>query len=138
MSDRVWTVEELDIVHPLPKAEAVRYRYPYAWRVDSDGPVAFEVGPSEPDEVWVDARGHLASATGEPPADVALAVILASKGLDSMEAMAREMDTKAGEMTERSRVGGGFSDTIHAAIAQGRAVQAVEDAATLRRGTVKA
>lgn len=97
MTARVWTEAELDRVHPLPKgtADGIRNRPPWFWRVDQTGPVAFTVAPDDGCEVWVDAGGRLCSSDGDPPADVALAVILASKGLDSMEAMAASLEDDA-------------------------------------------
>jgi hypothetical protein len=129
-----WTIEDLDRVHPLPAG--------WRWAKDSEGDWCAWLGAR-----WVSAPGG-ALFWDDPslppdnevmciPSDVALAVILAGKGLDSMEAMAREMDDRADEMAKRSQVGGGFSDSIHAATASGRAVQAAEAAAMLRRGTVK-
>ena len=94
VSARVWTRDELDRVWRLPEADGKRILYPWAWRVDSDGPVAYEVGPSEPNEVWVD-RGRLAAGDGEPPVEVALAVIGAHQGRDSPERLAQEVEQVA-------------------------------------------
>jgi hypothetical protein len=97
MSARVWTREELDRVHPLPKGDMDGFgpRPPWFWRVDPTGPVAFSVCHSVDGEVWVDAAGRLCSSDGDPPWPVALAVILASQGLDSREAMADEVGAYA-------------------------------------------
>ena len=136
MSARVWTRDELDRVWRLPEADGKRILYPWAWRVDSDGPVAYEVGPSEPNEVWVD-RGRLAAGDGEPPVEVALAVIGAHQGRDSPEWMAEALDDRAEMLHAKSKIGGGFSDVLHARQAAGQAIEAQRSAKMLRRGTVK-
>lgn len=106
MTARVWTVEELDWVHKLPDG--------WAWEIHGGKPRAMAAAPDPPIDctgdwhVWVDDLGELASqAIGprcyregetdhvDPPADVALAVILASKGLDSLGAMADAMEREA-------------------------------------------
>jgi hypothetical protein len=103
MSDRVWSVEELTIVHPLPDG--------WTWSVaqgigvsdvDPMRPWAFGVGDQG---VEVGGDGALLALDGngrrfDPPADVALAVVLASKGRDSFEAMAREADRLAAWVIE--------------------------------------
>lgn len=129
MSARVWTVEELDQVHPLPEG--------WVWikSVDASGRWIADNGDAC---VEVDAHGRLTTSDvdGEDR-DVVLAVILASKGLDSTEALAKALATLADEMGKRSQVGGGFSDALHAATARGRSVQAAEDAEMIRSGRVK-
>jgi hypothetical protein len=92
MSARVWTREELDRVHPLPEG--------WAWRLWDGEPMAcsgeLEIF-ADGDEVWGQGRG--ANMTALPSA-VCIAVILASQGLDSREAMAAEMDSAADEDRE--------------------------------------
>jgi hypothetical protein len=87
---RVWTVEELDLVHPLPDGWSWKYECDSWWAVLGDEDDAERASCF----IWTDDRDRFGSAAGtlgchDAPADVALAVILASKGLDSMDAMAR-------------------------------------------------
>lgn len=87
MTARVWTVEELDRVHALPSD--------WWWEIHGNDPVAcceaFEICADET-EVWGSSREAAMTSLHR---DVALAVILASKGLDSLGAMAAEMDARA-------------------------------------------
>jgi hypothetical protein len=124
---RQWTREELDRVHPLPEADGFHILYAWEWCVAGPHVSAREVDTSEPNEVWVDGNGNLASSEGEPPASVALAVILASRGMDSREAMAAAMDTVA----ERVKAAPIASEEM-----RGRAWQATAAAMMLRRGRV--
>jgi hypothetical protein len=129
MSARVWTKEKLDDVWPVKG---------WTWGRIS-GRVWALYCDAEPNQhvcMSVLGRLHLSDKV-IPPTAALTAIIGVHEGRDSMEAMARAMTDAANDMTERSRVGGGFSDTVHAAIAQGRAVQAVEVAEMLRRGTVQ-
>jgi hypothetical protein len=138
MTARVWTVEELDRVHPLPRG--------WHWRIedggvdDGDGYHLTAVDPSDHDpfndddaEVWV-LDGGLESTRASIPTDVALPVILASKGLDSREAMAAEIESAAKRVAVEA---GSMPDFAHAAHEMGRARQAVAIAEMLRRGTVE-
>jgi hypothetical protein len=80
MTARQWTCEALDAAHPLPDG--------WIWCVAGEHIGALEVGgPFDPNEVWVDEHGFLATSEREPPADIAFAVILASRGVDSLGAM---------------------------------------------------
>jgi hypothetical protein len=82
---RVWTKAELDGTHGLPTK---------AWSWAFDEQVGWHVRGPLNTTICIDHCGDVVALAGgtdrfDPPADVALAVILASKGLDSMEAMAR-------------------------------------------------
>jgi hypothetical protein len=100
MNVRVWTLEELDLAHPLPDG--------WEWSIasglgefDSTRPWAFGVGDLG---VELDLEGRVVANDGngkrfDPPADVALAVILASNGLDSMETMAFEVERRVSTST---------------------------------------
>jgi hypothetical protein len=85
---RVWTVEELDRVHPLPEG--------WRWLTDDDGETWMAIADNEMQEpacfVWDD--GSLGCDEGVP-LPVALAVILASQGRDSFKAMAAALDVEA-------------------------------------------
>ncbi len=133
MNGRVWTVKELDRVLPLPEG--------WTWSIasglsefDPTRPWAFGVGDRG---VEVDADGAVSAQDGngrrfDPPAEVALAVILASQGRDSMEAMAEAMDGIA-RVIAASKVGQAAYDGAMecAAAATGRCAE------ILRRGRVK-
>jgi hypothetical protein len=110
---------------------------PAPWRVDEDGPVAVEVGPAEPEEVWICARGRVMSGSGDPPADVALSVTLASQGMDSREAMVADLERRAadvgGRLTTADRTEALAPEAL-ALAAQANALYV--GAAMLRRGTV--
>lgn len=88
MTDRAWTIDELDRVHPLPEM--------WTWVADAYGrPFARNGG----DTVEVD-HGELLSISHEgsliaPPFDVALAVILASMGRDSFDTLADAMEDES-------------------------------------------
>jgi hypothetical protein len=132
MTARVWTREELDRVHPLPEG--------WAWHWDTT------------DEHWeaLTFSGYF-DEDGERVADgwcyvendipyndggtvqVVLAVILASKGLDSFDAMARAMETAANDNARRAATA--FTDE-HAARVEGMADAYEESFKMLRRGTV--
>lgn len=150
MSARVWTREELDRVHPFSDE---RKREGWVWAMLGGG---HWCARNRSDYVWVDARGVLVTKCTEfvpagvfaPPADVALAVILASNGLDSREAMAAAMDSMASKAGRRSLLAGGWEDpepgeehvnedseaeSLYAGMADGF----VAAAKMLRRGTVQ-
>lgn len=125
MTARQWTREELDRAHPDVKAEG------WTWALWDNGktPVAMAADQSR----WVvvvEGRLVCADEGGDlirPLASIALAVILASKGLDSLGAMADELDGFA------SHEGGDISTTP-----QDAASGAYRHAALmLRRGTVE-
>jgi hypothetical protein len=91
---RQWTREELDRVHPLPDGWAWRQRPNGSW-------CATYAASGVRCDVWVSAGSLIAMVEGateplnfDPPINVALPVILASKGLDSLGAMAAAMDTE--------------------------------------------
>jgi hypothetical protein len=129
---RQWTREALDAAHPLPRG--------WYWRVDDDGADegdgyhVIAVDPSDHDpfndddaEVWV-LDGGLESTRASIPVDIALAVILASLGMDSLGAMADAMKTRA----EALRSGPIVSDADF-----GESTGFRKCAAMLRRGTAK-
>ena len=97
MTARGWTREELDRVHPLPDG--------WAWRLWAGEPMAcsgtLEIF-ADGDEVW--GQGRESSMTALPCA-VALAVILASRGCDSLAEMAGrlEADSRKGAVHDWER-----------------------------------
>ena len=133
MSARVWTVEELDLVHHEVKRKG------WTWALDDGRPFA-HLGPIDQvgtitvrvDEYRDGVREICCervvfaqdwpddTVREDPDIDVALAVILASQGRDSLEAMAEALDTQA--LGTRSL---------------GRSRGLRESAAMLRSGTVK-
>jgi hypothetical protein len=144
---RQWTIEELDRVHPL--------RDGWSWDVAFGAPPVARYGTGIGSlAVYVD-DGELVSEkmlppTGErfecmfgckaanegtshepPPADITLAVILASKGLDSREAMAAEVERESARLVPATA-----DATAHCWAGYGRdGLRRV--AAMLRRGTVR-
>ena len=114
MTARVWTCEELDRVHPLPEGWTWEW-----WEREQAWAICRAVGGG-----WMyfdaDGRPHTDVFAGDPPREAVLALCLASKGLDSMEAMADEVER--------------FS-TLHEQPAKYRS-RLREVAAMLRRGTV--
>ena len=121
MSARVWTVEELDQVHPLPDG----WRWveeDFAWTATWHGLTG----------VGVEASGHMAGMDGAPR-DVVLAVILASKGLDSNEALADALD----DATRAVRFENVYGDPTEVAGLDGEAAAFEHAAELIRRGTVK-
>jgi hypothetical protein len=124
VSARVWTRAELDRVHPLPGG--------WEWSVCRDGSAAaiyFRGGI-----IQVDDDGDLVGRDTEYlPSAVCLAVILASQGLDSREAMAAEFDRRAKD--NRARAERAFTASME--IRQEGMADALDEAASmLRRGTV--
>ena len=130
MIARVWTVEELDQVHPLPKG--------WVWRVRAGGLRAVRTGMVLR-TVCVGENGLTTvgdmSDTHETPPEVALAVILASKGLDSNEALAAAMGKRAHRAEMKAEQSGPCTeDEMMWCVRQETWARA---AAWLRRGTVK-
>jgi hypothetical protein len=94
MTDRIWTVEDLDRVHPIEDESDEGW----TWKLDEDGrPFAVN---GDRARIMVDSLGRLCcdDIDGDN-ANVALAVILASKGLDSLEAMAVEVERRVSNAT---------------------------------------
>lgn len=96
MSAREWTAGELNRVHPLPEGWTWSVMLPGRFSKALVGPVAWR-GASY---VEVGVRGDLVVVNcshdrADVPADVLIAVGLVSKGLDSLEAMARALDVEA-------------------------------------------
>ncbi len=127
MNTRQWTVEEL-------KAAG------WSWRIDIDGTVAAQADDKADGRfvqvVWVDPMGRLASSHGcVPPEAIALAVILASRGMDSLGTMAdaldglRRVSLQCGEDSP--------SDSEDAAVFSVEASAYAVGSAMLRRGTVQ-
>jgi hypothetical protein len=139
MSDRVWTLKQLNDVHTLPKGKAggIRNEPPWFWRIDPTGPVAFAVMPVDDWEVWVDARGHLCSSNGDPPEAVALAVILASKGMDSLAAMAATLVAASQDLELEALTHDSHGDREAACARSGEALGCRVSAAMLNRGRVQ-
>lgn len=133
MSARVWTVDELNRVHPLPDG--------WVWRLDHDGLIAAQ-GPINDARfvsvVWVGAACRLAVSHGcIPPADVALAVILASRGWNSHEAMAAELDTRRDAVLKEAFDYAAKGEMEMSATCDGEANSYHETAAMLRRRRVQ-
>ncbi len=135
MSARIWTREELDRVHPLPDG--------WGWKRDALTGSWVAVALDDGDE-WEagDTVGicggavHLETASDfdPPPAHVALAVILASQGLDSREAMAAEFERRAKD--NRARAERAFTASMEIR-QEGMADALDEAAAMLRRGRLQ-
>jgi hypothetical protein len=140
MSTRQWTREALDAAHPEVKAAG------WEWIIEDGRPVAVEklldgrfhparidirTWPSEDNE-----HEHLHCEKRPPPPSVALAVILASRGMDSLGGMADAMTTEA---TTHRTMAGMALDARKPTVAQcAELMVEVYDkaAAMLRRGTV--
>jgi hypothetical protein len=146
VSARVWTREELDSVHTLPEADDDDDRS-WRWRLEADG-CHVAVGWHDDHDgvegehlVWVGKGGWLRSVCGDyevpPPATVALAVILASQGLDSREAMATEMDKRRDQTLQEAFGYAAKGEMDMSAACDGEANSYYEAAAMLRRGTVQ-
>jgi hypothetical protein len=150
-ASRQWTREELDRVHPLPDDDE-----PWEWIEDgqtADGVQLWAAAvidhdygdPEVASLVSVDADGRLRFDGGDdemPPADVALAVILASQGLDSREAMAAAMDSdEATARANAAALADASRDEPDLYVDAVRAVGCAEGfrhaAAMLRRGRVQ-
>lgn len=129
MTARVWTRKELDRVHQLPEG--------WAWELwGGSKQVAITADRSQ----WATVRdGHLQSTDLCPDADVSLAVILASKGLDSLGAMAAELERRAVAADRDAKKVAQYTATdgeVDAAGYEGEAQGLRYAAAMLRRGTV--
>jgi 3-oxoacyl-ACP reductase-like protein len=138
MSARVWTREELDRVYPLPDG--------WAWaRLPSGAWCARRTANGARSTVFVrggtlcaECSVPMAAAFDiDPPDDVALAVILASRGLDSREAMADAAATRASTHREMARMALADGKPTVSQCAELMASAFDEDAAMLRRGTVE-
>jgi hypothetical protein len=136
MSARVWTREELDRVHPLPDG--------WTWARELDDPL-FARGPYGSSVSVCRESGDVVSVIYDeqgrfnhfPPALVALAVILASQGLDSREAMADALDRRAVAADRDADVSGRHRDGEADSAGYACEAQALRYAAAmLRRGTV--
>jgi hypothetical protein len=141
---RQWTRDALDAAHPEVKAAGWEWKHggdkPTAIRANYDG----DAGPGDW-HVWVDECDTVCSMfyyrTGgsepyDPPTDIALAVALASRGMDSLGAMAAEIDRlRDGELARIAPLAdaGRHERAYHADGAAGGFRIA---AAMLRRGTV--
>jgi hypothetical protein len=133
---RQWTREALDAAHPLDG---------WKWKHGHSGWYAEAIADTQQ---WnagdvVSARGGQVcrlDANSEywpAPHDVALAVILASRGMDSLGAMAAAM-LETGHCLELEAVThDGHGDRETACIRSGEALGLRAAAAMLRRGTVK-
>lgn len=132
MTARVWTREELDRVHKM--------RGGWEWVHDSERQWhAMRVGRDGDWHVWVDECDTVCSmwlaGAYDPPADVALAVILASKGLDSYEAMAAAMEQRAEYFDDGARRVNRSGQTRAANLASAQSMRTCAE--MLRRGTVQ-
>lgn len=134
---REWTREELDRVHPLPEGWAWARRLNGSW-------FARHFANGARCEVWVSAGSLIAAVYGaaepesiDPPVDVALPVILASKGLDSLGEMADEMALEAAKAKERARTHRLNRQTAMAYSNDGQQSGLTAAAAMLRRGRVQ-
>jgi hypothetical protein len=122
---RIWTVDELTRVHPLPDG----------WEWAHDDSVGWYAHDNNGATVCVDYCGDLLALWNgttiiSPCADVCLAVILASKGLDSYAAMVVEADREAAEWTTEA-----INPVTRRLVTLGReALNRTAD--MLRRGTV--
>jgi hypothetical protein len=133
MSARIWTREELDRVHPLPGWRW--HQSPFGgWHAVAVTDEAEWDSGDVVDIVCGAVRCRSENGdTGLPPCHVALAVILASQGLDSREAMA----DACGEQVRDNRHRAGHALTDEMEIRQDAMADAWHDAeAMLRRGTV--
>jgi hypothetical protein len=88
MTSRQWTREELDRVHPLPDG--------WEWAEILEPNICDQrwcavYGDDDPGRVSVTVEGFVEVDGEDVPVAVALAVILASQGLDSLAAMADAM-----------------------------------------------
>lgn len=137
MHEREWTREELDRVWRLPEGWVwSNERDPKGYlRATDSGWHARRLDGF--DSVWVWPEGLVGSMSDDPPAVVMLAVCEVALGLDSRETIAASFDKHAEEMAAKSKVGGGYSDILHAREAAGRAIEAQRCAAVVRRGTVE-
>lgn len=123
---RQWTVEELNRVHPLPAG----------WSWADDDSVGWHARHPGGYTVCIDDRDYvlalwMGTTIVSPPRAVALAVTLASQGLDSREAMATAIEALG---TEWSPCAGSEVAVGWAEILRGQIRKAAE---MLRRGTVQ-
>jgi hypothetical protein len=143
VSPRVWTAEELARAWPLPDG--------WAWRRCGDG--SFYAVAVTSADTW--DEGDAVEVSGEgtglgacvrrvdrdlnvwpAPIAVALAVIGAHQGRDSVEALAREMDDRDRELGKVAIAEDHEQDREGACIAAGEALGFRRSAAMLRRGMV--
>lgn len=119
---RVWTIEELDSVHPMPEPDDETSEW--SWRIDpAHGPEAVDEDGAR---VYVDSIGRLCCDDIDGgDRRVALAVILASMGMDSYEAMAAALEKRGDMRMSIEPLWQGQGEGLH------------EAATMLRRGTVK-
>jgi hypothetical protein len=138
VAKRQWTKEELDRVHPLV-GWAWAYRANGSWCARNE-----ENGRRR--DVWVSGAGHLVAECSipmampysiDPPVDIALAVILASKGRDSLAAMADALEVAADADHRAAAESDSHGERDDANTLDGRASGKVEAAAMVRRGTVE-
>jgi hypothetical protein len=127
VSLRVWTAEELARVWPLPGD--------WVWHSEP-GMDWFALHTPSMVMVFVDADGLLVTTSEAEPVAVALAVIGAHQGRDSVETLAREMDDRDRELGKVAIAEDHEQDREGACIAAGEALGFRRSAAMLRRGTV--
>lgn len=117
MIEREWTKAELDDRHRLPDGWHWT-RTVFGWVAVNDGERATWGPPRSPEE-----------------AEIMLTVALVALGLDSREFIAASFDKQSDAMSEKSKIGGGYSDVLHARQAAGQAIEAQHCAIVVRRGT---
>jgi hypothetical protein len=134
MTSRQWTREELDRVHPLSEGWAWAYSERLNWHAVA---VVNVPGRMADDTVAVVSGDVLRVDSYFPQlASVALAVILASHGLDSREAMADALQAHVDE--DASRLADvGPEDRTTGLVLAARANAAAAIVAMLRRGRVE-
>jgi hypothetical protein len=120
VSPRVWTAEELARVWPLPSG--------WVWHSEPDMDW-FALHTPSMVMVFVDAGGLLVTTSEAEPIAVALAVIGAHQGRDSVETLAREIDLCASNCRGVAFACGSPEDAARASAYQ-------HAADLLRRGTV--
>jgi hypothetical protein len=97
MSDRVWTLEKLNEVHPLSDDDG------WEWIEDLGVRGGWLAASDEGRVVCVLMDGRIRFGNmDDVPDRVALAVIMMSRGADSLEAMAAEVD-RIGDETRPAR-----------------------------------
>lgn len=129
---RIWTLKELDDMHSLPEGWTWADDPSVGWHARYPGGYTVCIDASDDVVALHDGTRHF-----EPPARVALAVILASKGLDSLAAMADELDRL--RVVELDRIAPLAAKGRHerAYHADGHATGLHKAAAMLRRGTIE-
>lgn len=133
MTDRVWTLDKLAEVHPLPHG--------WAWgQTNANGVPTWCARLDDEDECEVSCfvwpNGNTVNDAAEAPIAVLLAVILASKGLDSFEAMADALDGKAKSARLAGLAAHKSSKRASGYREEGKWASLHEVAAMLRRGRV--